>query len=192
MTRLVQLFLVLLSLFLPTLLLAATDNASQASHNGRGRDEQSRAPESGALRLKTVAELFGAGDSVSTYLALQTPAVHEGNPLISTSPAGLVGLAVTKVLMLELFDAKLSPAEKRVIFPVVSAIYASATFNNLLLAASATNPVAIIGGIAAGLFTHQTQSADAQYVNRSVYCSGENRLRDCTHEYSPQYAVHLP
>ena len=190
MTRPVQNFFALFWLSLPGLLLAAPDNASQPTSSSHDPGEPSSAPESVVRRLKTVAEVFGASDSISTYLAMQNGSVHERNRLISTSPANLVGLAATKILMLELFDAKLSNSEKKVLFPVASALYASASANNLLLAAAASNPIAIVGGIAAGLYTHQAQTAYAR-DSLKLYCSGGNRLRDCTRDYSPQYVVHL-
>jgi hypothetical protein len=160
--------------------------------SSRDSGEPSKAPPSVVKSLKTNAELVGIGDSGSTYLAMQNRSVHERNPLVNTSPAGLVGLAATKILLLEIFDAKLSATDRKTLYPFASALYASGTFNNLLLAASASNPIALAGGIAAGVYTHQTQTAHARQDDLRLYCSAGNGLLDCTSEYSPQYVVRLP
>ena len=70
MTRPVQNFFALFWLSLPGLLLAAPDNASQPTSSSHDPGEPSSAPESVVRRLKTVAEVFGASDSISTYLAM--------------------------------------------------------------------------------------------------------------------------
>ncbi len=149
----------------------------------RGRTDAGQAsatPEATVQRLKAVAQINGVGDSISTYLALQNSLLHERNPLVNTSAGGLVALAATKVLMMEVFDANLSTSEKEVLFPLASAMYASATASNLLLAASALNPVAVAGGIAAGVYTYQTQTVQPWQASLKFYCSEDSRLRNCS------------
>ncbi len=176
---------------LPMLILARPGNATiitdPSSHPGERSSESAAA----GRRLKTSAEFFSAADSASTHLALRNSLVHERNPWVNTSAAGLVALAATKILMLELIDLKLSNAEKKAFFPLVSALSASATINNMLLAVSASNPVAIAGGIVAGLYTHQQQTAHVQRGHLKVYCSGGSYLRNCSNDYAPQYVVRL-
>jgi hypothetical protein len=191
MPKSVRKFFALFSLSLSTLFLAGPGYATITTVDLRGPGHQSRESETAVKRLKTAAELFAAADSASTYLALQNPLLHERNPMVNTSAGGLVALAATKILMLELFDLKLSTSEKKTLYPIASALSASVSANNLLLAVSAANPVAIAGGIAVGLYTHQTQTAYAQHDNLTLYCSGGSHLRNCNKDYSPQYVVRL-
>lgn len=103
------------------------------------------------ITLKERAIGTAIGDSVSTQIALNTGAV-ESNPLINTSVAGLVGLAVLKYGIVELVDqSDMAQRDKDETINTMGSLWGGVTVSNLLVAAGATNPVSLGVGLVAGL-----------------------------------------
>lgn len=103
------------------------------------------------LTLKESATSAAVADSVSTYVALSAGAV-EANPLVVTSPAGLVALAGLKWGLVEWVGASgMAKHEKAQTLRAVTSLWGGVTVNNLLIAASATGPLAIAGGVVAAV-----------------------------------------
>lgn len=105
------------------------------------------------LEVKRVAQTVSILDSVTTHVIIHSGGV-EMNPLINTSPVGLIALAGAKLALLEYADRTQSPKEKAKTFSAFSGLFTGVTVNNLLILASASNPVAIVGGIIAGVFMY--------------------------------------
>lgn len=103
--------------------------------------------------IKKSAQIAAVGDSVSTYLALSAGGV-ELNPIVNTSPIGLVALAGAKLLVLDYVDKNYVDDERVQIHNSLSSVFTFASVNNLLIALSATGPVAIVGGVIAGVISY--------------------------------------
>jgi hypothetical protein len=89
-------------------------------------------------------------DGVTTNLALSVGAV-ETNPLILTSPLGLVALTGMKIGLVK-FAATLPESEKRFTLKSSSAIWGGAAVNNLIVLL-APPPFPIIAGLIMGIAT---------------------------------------
>lgn len=98
-----------------------------------------------------VAVGAAAADSLTTHLALASGA-HEANPLVSTSPAGLVGLFAVKWGLIELANrSDLPPAQKQRVNRVTTTLWGGAAANNLMLAVGSTGPLALVVGVVSGV-----------------------------------------
>lgn len=101
--------------------------------------------------LKTRAYIGAVADSLSTHIGLQAAGAVEANPLVNTSPAGLLLLAGVKIGITEAVNRSGWPeADKQRFNNNASALWTGVSVNNLLIAASASTPVAIGGGILVG------------------------------------------
>lgn len=110
------------------------------------------APDEELTRIKQMAIAGAAGDSLSTYIALQNGAV-ELNGLVNTGPMGLVALAAIKWGLVELFDASsMTPEYKKTSIKLMGSLWWGAVANNTLIALSASNPVSLAVGVATGLY----------------------------------------
>lgn len=117
-------------------------------------------PDLELTNIKRMALAGAAGDSISTYIALQNGAV-ETNQLINTSPLGLVALAAIKWGLVELIDASsMAPESKKASIKLMGSLWWGAVANNTLVALSAANPVSLAVGVATGLYVwHKDYSA---------------------------------
>lgn len=101
--------------------------------------------------LKTRAYIGAVADSVSTHIGLAGGGAAEANPLVNTSPAGLLLLAGVKIGITEAVNRSSWPeVDKQRFNNNVSAMWTGVSVNNLLIAASASTPVAIGGGVLVG------------------------------------------
>ena len=92
-----------------------------------------------------------AADSVTTRLAL-THGGREANPLVNTTPAGLVGLFALKWGLVEAVNqSDLPPEQKRVANRTMTAFWGGASANNLMLAVGSAGPVAMVVGAVTGV-----------------------------------------
>lgn len=104
------------------------------------------------ITVKRAAITAALADSVTTKLVLHTGG-FERNPLVTTSTTGLVALAALKWGVVEAVDASsFSPEHKEAAMAGLTAIWSVGTVNNLLVALSLPNPVAIAAGIATGIY----------------------------------------
>lgn len=90
-------------------------------------------------------------DGVTTNLALSAGAV-EANPLIFTSPLGLVALTGMKIGLVK-YAATLPEPEKRLTLKSTSALWGGAAANNLMVLFAAPPPFPIIAGLVMGIAT---------------------------------------
>lgn len=90
-------------------------------------------------------------DGVTTNLALSAGAV-EANPLIFTSPLGLVALTGMKIGLVK-YATTLPEPEKRLTLKSSSALWGGAAANNLMVLFAAPPPFPIIAGVIMGIAT---------------------------------------
>lgn len=119
--------------------------------------EAGPSPEKRIERLDKNAVHAAVADGISTGLALSAGAV-EMNPLISTSPLGLVALTGAKIGLVKFAD-RLPEPEKRLVIKSTSAVWGGAAVNNLMVLMSAPSPVALAAGVVAGVlwWRHSTR-----------------------------------
>ncbi|MGX4640633.1 hypothetical protein [Massilia sp. SYSU DXS3249] len=151
-----------------TLVGCATNNTS-ASLASEDLASEQVSPEKRISRLEKNAMQSAMVDGVSTGLALSAGAI-EMNPLVSTSPLGLVALTGAKIGLVKL-AGRLPKNEKRLVIKTSSAIWGGAAVNNLMVLASAAPTVAIGTGVIAGVlwWLHSTrvyEEADREIAAR--------------------------
>lgn len=141
-----------------------TISAAQA---GEAILQQEPAPIVEASRPVDPADMATAAavaDGLTTALALSSGAV-EMNPLVATSPVGLVAMTGLKIGLVK-YAETLPEEDKRSVMKTTSAIWMGAAVNNLLVIASAATPFAIVAGIAAGYA--MWQHLDEQYQEQDA------------------------
>lgn len=123
-------------------------------------------PEQRIDELDKAAMHSAVADGVSTGLALSAGAV-EMNPMISTSPLGLVALTGAKIGLVKFAD-RLPKQQKRLVIKSASAVWGGAAVNNLMVLISAT-PIAAVGaGIIAGTLWWLHSSAVYEEADREI------------------------
>jgi hypothetical protein len=145
-----------------TVLLVTSTLAGCATHNpSRAPDEMASeaapSPEKRIERLDKNAMHAAVADGISTSLAISAGAV-EMNPLVSTSPLGLIALTGAKIGLVKFAD-RLPEPNKRLVIKTSSAVWGGAAVNNLMVLVSAPSPVAIAAGVVAGVlwWRHSTR-----------------------------------
>lgn len=143
-------------LFVAPALVACTTG----SPPGRAPDEMAKPAPSAEDRIERLdknAVHAAVADGVTTGLALSAGAL-EMNPLVSTSPAGLVMLTGAKIGLVKLAD-RLPEDEKRLVIKTSSSLWTGAAVNNLMVLLSAPSPAAIAAGVVAGVlwWRHSTR-----------------------------------
>ena len=113
-----------------------------------------------------------AGDSISTHIALKQPGIYETNRLINTSPGGLLGLFFIKATGLYILDQQ-KPEIRKPGLKIAAGLFNGVTINNLFLAAGATNPVSIVGGIAYGIYAYHKEAEILEQEEALATGSGE-------------------
>ena len=119
--------------------------------------EAAPSPERRIERLDKNAMHAAVADGISTGLALSGGAM-EMNPLISTSPLGLIALTGAKIGLVKFAD-RLPEPQKRLVIKTSSSVWGGAAVNNLMVWAAAPTPVAIAAGVVAGVlwWRHSTR-----------------------------------
>ncbi len=98
-------------------------------------------------------------DGLSTALAMSQGAV-ERNPLVGSTPAGLLAATGAKLGMVELVDrSNLTPEQRHRTLNAMAALWGGASINNLLILLSAQPPVAMLAGVAGGLWMWRRHGA---------------------------------
>ena len=108
-------------------------------------------------RLDKNAMQAAVADGVTTGLAVSAGAL-EMNPLVSTSPVGLVALTGAKIALVKYAD-RLPEDEKRTVIKTSASLWTGAAVNNLMVLLSAPSPAAIAAGVVAGVlwWRHSTR-----------------------------------
>lgn len=91
-------------------------------------------------------------DGVTTGMALSLGSAVELNPLISTSPLGLVAMTGMKIGLVK-FAETLPEEDKRVAMKTSSAVWGGAAMNNLLVLLAAPGPLSVLVGLVTGIAT---------------------------------------
>lgn len=103
-----------------------------------------------AMDAEQDAQAAAVADGVSTAVVVGSGAAVEANSLINASPIGLLGVTAVKYAIPYMVrDAE--PATRKAVLTSASGIYGGAAVNNLLILVGA-GPVAIVGGVLAGIW----------------------------------------
>lgn len=109
-------------------------------------------PPGDADQAKRSAQLGAMADGLSTYAALAAGGV-ERNPLLNSSPAGLLAATGLKLGLVEAIDAAGMPQEhKRSALRWLSTLWNAASLHNLAIAAGAATPLAVAVGLGSGVW----------------------------------------
>lgn len=100
---------------------------------------------------KNRAMASAVADGVTTGIALSVGAI-ETNPLIATSPIGLVALTGAKLGLVKYADT-MPQDDKRLTLKSTSAIWGGAAVNNVMVLLAAPPPFPIIAGLIMGIAT---------------------------------------
>ncbi len=150
---------------------AVAESALEAREQAAGIAALAQPAEAGAAPMLPVAPTVGAAvndggpifdpqdsavavavaDGVTTGLAVSAGAI-ETNPLVVTSPVGLLALTGLKIGMVKYADT-LPQEEKRTVIKTTSAVWGGAAVNNLLVLMAAPPPFPIAAGLIMGVAT---------------------------------------
>lgn len=155
-----------------TLAGCATSNPSSSLAPKDSATEQTVSPEKRISRLDKNAMHSAVADGISTGLALSAGAI-EMNPLISTSPIGLVALTGAKIGLVKL-AAGLPKREKRLVIKASSAIWGGAAVNNLMVLASAAPALAVGTGVIAGVLWWLHSTRVYEQADRDIAAREQN------------------
>lgn len=100
---------------------------------------------------KNRAMASAVADGVTTGLALSAGAI-ETNPLIATSPVGLVALTGAKLGLVKYADT-MSQEDKRLTLKSTSAVWGGAAVNNVMVLLAAPPPFPLLAGLIMGIAT---------------------------------------
>lgn len=117
-------------------------------------------------RLDRNAVQAAVADGVTTGLAISAGAL-EMNPLVSTSPAGLLALTGAKIALVNYAD-RLPEDEKRMVIKTSSSLWTGAAVNNLMVLLSVPSPAAIAVGMVAGVLWWQHSSRVYERADREI------------------------
>lgn len=113
--------------------------------------------ENSIVPKSSIIPLSGAlGDSITTHVGINILNLKEANGLISTNPAGLVGLFVIKAGVVYYFENS-EPKKRKAGLKTTAGIWSGVTMHNLLLIAGASNPVGLIGGTLFGAYMYKKE-----------------------------------
>lgn len=97
------------------------------------------------------ARLAATADAGSTWGAIAQVGAREANPLLSGSPAGIAGVLVVKLAMVEA-TASLEPSQQAIALRGLSSLWAGASFNNVAVLLGGPTPLALIAGLCGALW----------------------------------------
>lgn len=117
------------------------------------------------------ARAVAAADGISTALALSAGAI-EMNPLISTSPLGLIALTGAKIGLVN-FARTLPEHDRRLVLKTSTAIWGGAAVNNLLVLAAAPTPLAVVAGVVVGVLSWRHTSKAFKEADRALAQAAE-------------------
>lgn len=101
------------------------------------------------------AQMASLADAGTTAGAIAVGAGVEANPLLSGSPAGIVGVLGAKLAMVR-YAETLEPETRATVLRTNTALWSGAAFNNLALLIGASGPGAIVIGLGAGIIVWRT------------------------------------
>ena len=152
-------------LVLPALMGCATGSPpSRAAQDMAG--ETASSPEQRMERLDKNAMHAAMADGITTGFALSAGAL-EMNPLVPTSPAGLIVLTGAKLGLVKLAD-ELPEDEKRMVIKSSGAVWTGAAVNNLMVLLSTPTPIAIAAGVVAGVLWWRHSNRVYERADREI------------------------
>jgi len=140
--------------------------------------QQLALPESDVPKAAMAAAV---ADGITTGLALAGGAV-EMNPLVPTSPLGLIGLTGAKIFLVN-YAKSLPEDEKRVVLKTTTGLWGGAAMNNLMVLLGAPPPIPLFAGAIMGVMAWRR--ADLAYAE-------EDRVAALRSARIPIAASHLP
>lgn len=148
----------------PALVACAT--GSPASRAPQESSVSAPSAEDRIERLDKNAMGAAVADGITTGLAVSSGAL-EMNPLISTSPAGLLVLTGAKIALVKYAD-RLPEDEKRTVIKSSSSLWTGAAVNNLMVLLSVPTPAAIAAGVVAGVLWWQHSTRVYERADRQI------------------------
>lgn len=148
----------------PALVACAT--SSPSSRTPQEASVSAPSAEERIERLDKNAMQAAVADGITTGLAVSSGAL-EMNPLISTSPAGLVVLTGAKIALVKYAD-RLPEDEKRTVIKTSSSLWTGAAVNNLMVLLSVPTPAAVAAGVVAGVLWWQHSTRVYERADREI------------------------
>jgi hypothetical protein len=173
----------------PTLAGCATANPPSAAPQDLA-SEAALSPEKRIARLEKNAMQAAVADGVSTGLALSAGAI-EMNPIISTSPVGLIALTGAKIGLVKFAD-RLPEHDKRLVIKTTSAVWGGAAVNNLMVLMAAPSPVAIVAGVVAGVLWWRHSNRVYEQADRDIAARQQTPPLDVTRPEATAVALAQP
>jgi hypothetical protein len=112
------------------------------------------------------ARTAAVADGVTTALALSSGAM-EMNPLVSTSPLGLIALTGAKIGLVN-FAKTLPEQDKRMVLKTSTALWSGAAVNNLMVLMAAPTPLAVVAGVLVGVLSWRHSSNRYEEADRAL------------------------
>jgi hypothetical protein len=138
-----------------TLVAASTEVASQIGDD--------------LMKPENIAMAVATADVMTTSLVIASGGV-EMNPLVSSTPLGLVAFAATKIGLIK-YAATLPEPEKRVTLKSTSSVWGGAAVNNIAVYLAAPPPFPIIAGLIMGFATWNTMSNNYDTADKKLAAS---------------------
>lgn len=117
-------------------------------------------------KVDNTAIQAAVADGITTGLALSSGAV-EANPLLSTTPLGLLALTGAKIALVK-YAETLPEQDKRMVIKLSSSLWGGAAVNNLLVLFAAPTPVSILAGLLMGVFTWRHTGEAYEAADRAI------------------------
>ena len=138
---------------------AAADGPAEAAEPPASTPSAAPAPAvSAPVSAPVSARQAAWADGLSTALAVSQGAV-ERNPLVVPSPAGLLAVTGVKLGLVEWVERSgMPPQQRQDTLQALAAMWGGASINNLLVLLSAQPAVAVLAGVAGGVWMWRTRS----------------------------------
>lgn len=120
------------------------------------------------------AVVAAVADGVTTGMALSAGAL-ELNPLMPTSPIGLIAVTGVKIGLAK-YAETLPEAEKRLTMKASSAIWGGAAVNNLMVLMAAPPPIPVIVGLVTGFATWMHMQSQYEEADRIAAANRETAI----------------
>lgn len=117
-------------------------------------------------KVDNTAIRAAVADGITTGLALSAGAL-ETNPLISTTPLGLLALTGAKIALVK-YAETLPEQEKRMVVKLSSSLWGGAAVNNLLVLLAAPTPLSLLAGLLMGFYTWRQTGEAYEAADRAI------------------------
>jgi hypothetical protein len=121
----------------------------------------------GCANLKTSSQAAVGADAATTIIGVASGTAAEVNPLI-TSPAGLVASVALRLVIIDQID-KLPDTERVGSLAKFNALTWGIAASNLMILASASNPVGLVVGLMSGLAVWKSSEDERLFADACAY-----------------------